>query len=80
MLLNGMKSLAPLVSSTAVLVPSMVGFVASTNQKTLTIQLTTSVGTTSDVEDVQAVVDANLRFIYFGVISPGRTNDARAFN
>ena len=30
--------------------------------------------------NVQAVVDANLRFIYFGVIGPGRTNDARAFN
>ena len=30
--------------------------------------------------NVQAVVDANLRFIHFGVIGPGRTNDARAFN
>ena len=30
--------------------------------------------------NVQAVVDANLRFIYFGTIGPGRTNDARAFN
>jgi len=28
----------------------------------------------------QAVCDANLRFIYFGVISLGRTNDARSFN
>ena len=30
--------------------------------------------------NVQAVVDANLCFIHFGVIGPGRTNDARAFN
>ena len=30
--------------------------------------------------NVQAVCDANLRFIYFAVAAPGRTNDARAFN
>ena len=29
--------------------------------------------------NVQALVDANLRFICFGAIGPGRTNDARAF-
>ena len=28
----------------------------------------------------QAVCDANLRFIYFGIISPGKTNDACLFN
>ena len=27
--------------------------------------------------NVQAVVDANLRFLHFGTISPGRMNDAR---
>ena len=30
--------------------------------------------------NVQTVVDAKLRFICFGAIRPGRTNDARAFN
>ena len=30
--------------------------------------------------NVQAVCDANLRFIYFAVVAPGRTGDARAFN
>ena len=29
--------------------------------------------------NIQAVCDANLRFIYFGVIAPGKTNDLRAF-
>jgi hypothetical protein len=30
--------------------------------------------------NVQAVCDSNLRFIYFGIVAPGRTNDARAFS
>ena len=30
--------------------------------------------------NIQAVCDSNLRFIYFGVNAPGRTNDARVFN
>ena len=30
--------------------------------------------------NIQAVCDANLRFLYFAVAAPGRTNDARAFN
>jgi len=30
--------------------------------------------------NVQAVCDARQRFIYFGVVAPGKTNDNRAFN
>ena len=30
--------------------------------------------------NVQAVCDSNLRFIYFAVAGPGRTNDARVFD
>ena len=29
--------------------------------------------------NVQAVCDVNLKFIYFGVVAPGKTNDARVF-
>lgn len=30
--------------------------------------------------NIQAVCDANLRFIYYGVAAPGRTHDVRGFN
>ena len=30
--------------------------------------------------NVQAIADSNLRFLYFGVIGPGRMNDGRAFS
>jgi len=30
--------------------------------------------------NIQAMCDANLRFLYFGVVAPGKTNDLRAFN
>ena len=30
--------------------------------------------------NVQAICDANLQFIYFGVVGPGRSNNTRAFN